>query len=259
MALLELNRITRQFGGLVAVSDFDMDVNEGEIRALIGPNGAGKTTTFNLISGFYPVTRGKIIYQGEDITHLKPHQIAKKGLVRTFQTNILFMDFTVLRSVMVARHLHSGLSTGKQLLGVRGSQEKENERKAREIIEFLGLADFKDELAVNLPHGYQRAVGIALALATEPKLLMMDEPVTGMTPVETEHMMNLIKRVRDSGVTILLVEHDMKAVMGLSDQITVMDFGKKIAEGLPEEIAHNEMVIEAYLGKEEESDLINKA
>jgi len=251
MALLELNGITKQFGGLVAVNDFDMDVNEGEIRALIGPNGAGKTTTFNLISGFCPATRGKIIYQGEDITHLKPHRIAKKGLVRTFQTNILFMDVTVLKSLMVARHLHSGLNIGEQIFRVRDNQEKRNERKAREIIEFFGLGDFKDELAWNLPHGHQRTLGIALALATEPKLLMMDEPFTGMTPVETEHMMEIIKRVRDSGVTILLVEHDMKAVMGLSDQITVMDFGKKLAEGPPEEMAHSEMVIEAYLGKDE--------
>ena len=251
MALLKLNGVTKRFGGLVAVNDFDMDVNEGEIRALIGPNGAGKTTCFNLISGFYPVTSGKISYQGEDITHLKPHQIAKRGLVRTFQLTVLYMDFTVLRSVMVARHLHSGLNTGKQLLGISGNKEKENELKSLEIIEFLGLGDLKYELAWNLPHGHQRALGIALALATEPKLLMLDEPVTGMTPVETEHMMELIKKVRDSGVTILLVEHDMKAVMGLSDQITVMDFGEKIAEGTPEEIARNEMVIEAYLGKEE--------
>jgi len=251
MPLLQLSGVTKRFGGLTAVSDLNMDLNEGEIRALIGPNGAGKTTTFNLISGVYPVTSGKIFYQGKDITKLKPHQIAKMGLVRTFQLTVLYMDFTVLRSVMVARHLHSGLNTGKQLLGIRGRQETENKKKSLEIIEFLGLGDLKYELAWNLPHGHQRALGIALALATEPKLLMLDEPVTGMTPVETEHMMGLIRKVRDSGVTILLVEHDMKAVMGLSDYITVMDFGEKIAEGTPAEIAHNEMVIEAYLGREE--------
>jgi len=251
MALLELRGVTKRFGGLVAVNDFDMAVNEGEIRALIGPNGAGKTTTFNLITGFFPVTNGEVIYNGEKITNLKPHVIAKKGLVRTFQLTILFMEFTVLKSVMVARHLHAGLNTFQRAMGYSGNIERENEKKSLEIIEFLGLGDLKYELAWNLPHGHQRALGIAIALATEPRLLMLDEPVTGMNPIETEHMMDLIRKVRDSGVTILLVEHDMKAVMGLSDYITVMDFGEKIAEGKPEEIAHNELVVEAYLGREE--------
>jgi len=251
MALLELRGVTKKFGGLVAANNFDMDVNEGEIRALIGPNGAGKTTTFNVITGYYPVTRGEIRYEGKDITHLKPHEIAKRGLVRTFQLSTLFMEFTVLKGMMVARHLHAGLSTIQRALGTAGNRQRENEAKSLEIIEFLGLGDLKYELARNLPHGHQRTLGIALALATEPRLLLLDEPVTGMNVIETEHMMDLIRKVRDSGVTILLVEHDMKAVMGLSDKITVMDFGEKIAEGPPEEIAHNELVIEAYLGRED--------
>jgi branched-chain amino acid transport system ATP-binding protein len=162
MALLELRGVTKKFGGLVAVNNFDMDINEGEIRALIDPNGAGKTTAFNVITGYYPVTRGESRYEGKDITHLKPHEIAKRGLIRTFQLTTLFMEFTVLKGIMVARHLHAGLSTIQRALGTAGSRERENEAKSLEIIEFLGLGDFKYELACNLPHGHQRAVGIGL-------------------------------------------------------------------------------------------------
>ncbi len=247
MALLELRGVDKHFGGLAAVSNLDMDVNEGEIMALIGPNGAGKTTVFNVITGFYTATKGTIRYNGENITHLKPHQIAKRGLVRTFQLTTLFMDFTVLRGVMVARHLHAGKDFARSFLGT----EKENLAKSLKIIEFLGLEHLKDELAWNLPHGHQRVLALAMALITEPKLLLLDEPVAGMNPVETQHMTGLIRQIRDQGISVLLVEHDMKTVMGLSDRITVVDFGQKIAEGLPEEITHNEMVIEAYLGREE--------
>jgi len=249
MALLELRGVTKYFGGLAAVSDFDMDVNEGEIRALIGPNGSGKTTLYNLITGFYPVTKGKITYSGEDITGLTPHQIAERGLVRTFQaTDVLFADHTVLQAMMVARHLHAGMNFVTKFMGTAGKIEVENERKCLELIDFFGLTKLKDELAINLPHGHQRALGVALTMATEPELLMLDEPVTGMNPVETEHFMGLIKNIRDQGTTVLLVEHDMKAVMGISDQITVLDFGKKIAEGIPKEISSDSRVIEAYLG-----------
>jgi len=252
MVLLELRGVTKYFGGLAAVSDFDMDVNEGEIRALIGPNGAGKTTMYNLITGVYPVTEGKISYNGQDITGLTPHQIAAKGLVRTWQpTSILFGDHTVLAGIMVARHLHAGMGSVTKFLGAARRVEEENRKKCLELIEFFGLTQFKDELAINLPHGHQRALGVALAMATEPKLLLLDEPVTGMNPVETEQFMGVIRNVRDSGITVLLVEHDMKAVMGISDQITVLSFGKKLAEGTPKEIQANKEVVEAYLGAEE--------
>jgi len=249
MALLELRGVTKYFGGLAAVSGFDMDVNEGEIRALIGPNGAGKTTMYNLITGFYPITEGQITYDGEVITGLKPHQIAKRGLVRTFQAaEILFVDHTVLQGMMVARHLHAGLGSVKMFLRPTKGREEENEKRCLEMLEFFGLEQFKDELAVNLPHGHQRALGVALAMAAEPRLLCLDEPVTGMNPTETEHFVGLIKKMRDRGVTILLVEHDMKVVMGISDQITVLSFGRKLTEGTPQEIARNPEVIEAYLG-----------
>jgi branched-chain amino acid transport system ATP-binding protein len=249
MALLELKGITKYFGGLAAVSDFDMDVSEGEIRGLIGPNGAGKTTCYNLITGVYPLTSGKISYNGEDITGLKPHQIAGKGLVRTFQAIILFMEFTIQQSVMTACHLHAGMNPVKRYLGGAGGEEKENAKKTLEIMDFLGLSDLKDELAMNLPHGHQRALAIAMAMAAEPKMLLLDEPVTGMNPSETQHMMGLIKKLRaERGMTILLVEHDMRAVMGLCDELTVLSL---LAEGEPAGIMENEEVIDAYLGKAE--------
>jgi len=251
MALLEVKRLSKYFGGLAALSEFDMEVGEGEIRGLIGPNGSGKTTLYNVISGVYRPTSGTIVYQGKDISRLPPSTIAKMGLVRTFQHTALFMDFTVLQNVSVGRHLHAGES----VFGVMGSTpatrkvEKEAMDKAGEIVDFMELTHIKDELAINLPHGYMRALGVGIALATEPKLLMLDEPVTGMNPTEKTHMLNLIKRIREQGISVLLVEHDMKTVMGVCDYITVLNFGKKLAEGKPKEITSNEEVIEAYLGK----------
>jgi len=251
VAILEVKELSKYFGGLAALSDLDLTIDEGEIRGIIGPNGAGKTTLFNVISGVYRPTKGSVIYQGSNISSLSSDQIAEKGLVRTFQRTALFHDFTVLKNVTVARHLHAKEGVFGAIFGTARRMEKENEAKALELVEFMGLGGLKDELAMNLPHGHQRALGVAIALATEPKLLMLDEPVTGMNPTEKQHMLQLIKKVRDQGITILLVEHDMRTVMGLCTYISVLDFGKKLTEGLPKEIQANKAVIEAYLGGEE--------
>jgi len=253
MALLEVKGLSKYFGGLAALSDLDMEVAEGEIRGLIGPNGSGKTTLYNVISGVYRPTSGTVVYQGVDISHLPPSTIAKMGLVRTFQQTTLFMDFTVLQNISVGRHLHAGESVFGVIGNTPGTRavEKEAMDKAEEIVDFMELTHIKDELAINLPHGYMRALGVGIALATEPRLLMLDEPVTGMNPTEKTHMLNLIQRIRKQGISVLLVEHDMKTVMGVCDYITVLNFGKKLAEGKPKEITSNEEVIEAYLGSSE--------
>ncbi len=250
MALLELREVTKRFGGLVAVDNVDLDIEEGEIRAIIGPNGAGKTTLFNLITGNYPVTEGRIKYNGKDITGLSPHEIASRGLVRTFQQTALFNKFTLLQNVGVACHLHAKVTLFGAVAHTPAARQtqRQAEERSLEILEFMGLADLKDELAINLPHGHQRLLGVAIGLAAEPKLLLLDEPVTGMNPTEKQHMIGLIRQVRDRGITITLVEHDMRTVMGLCEKISVLDFGKKIAEGPPEEILRNQQVIEAYLG-----------
>jgi branched-chain amino acid transport system ATP-binding protein len=252
MHLLDIQKLTMQFGGLTAVKSLDFTIEEGEIRGLIGPNGAGKTTLFNVISGVYLPTSGRFFFQGRDITVLRPHVTARLGIIRTFQSTTLFKHFTVLRNVMVGCHLNSHYNFFGSLFDTPTSQrhERENERKSMAILEFLGLEKLKDELAVNLPHGHQRALGIAIAMAAQPKLLMLDEPVTGMNPEESASMMKQIRRIRDTGVTILLIEHDMKVVMGVCGKITVLNFGEKIAEGTPEEIQRNTAVHEAYLGGE---------
>jgi len=251
MNILELAGLRKQFGELVAVDDIELSIKEGEIRGLIGPNGSGKTTLFNLITGFIRPTRGKVIWQGHDITAQSPHAIAKKGLARTFQLTTLFKDMTALQNVVIACHLHTETGLSQQFLRTARTRNKERaiEEKAMGLLETMGLADVKDEIAGELPHGHQRALGIAIALATEPKLLLLDEPVTGMNPIETRETMDRIRMLRDHGITILLVEHDMKAVMTTCEKITVMNFGKKIAEGIPEEVSKHEEVIEAYLGK----------
>ncbi|MFC1903824.1 ABC transporter ATP-binding protein [Chloroflexota bacterium] len=250
MSLLKLVGLRKQFGELVAVNDINLEIEEGEIRGLIGPNGSGKTTLFNLISGFIRPTRGKVIWQGHDITGQSAHARAKKGLVRTFQLTTILTEMTVLQNLVLACHLHAGMGLLEQFVQGAGERNKEKmiEQRAIGILETMDIAHVKDEIASEIPHGYQRALGIAIALATEPKLLLLDEPVTGMNPTETKEMMDKIKAIRDNGITIILVEHDMKAVMGCCEKITAMNFGKKIAEGLPEEISKNKDVIEAYLG-----------
>ena len=250
MQLLSINDLSMQFGGLAALKDLSFSIDQGEIRGLIGPNGAGKTTLFNVISGVYRPTKGKVLFKDRDVSNLKPHQTTRLGIVRTFQSITLFKNFSVLRNVMVGGHLHAGYSYWGALFNTHSTRttEKENERKALETLEFMGIAQYKDELAANLPHGHQRALGVAIAMAAEPGLLMLDEPCTGMNPDETSEMVSLINRIRGRGVTVLLIEHDMKVVMGICDRITVINFGTKIAEGSPGEIQQDEGVHEAYLG-----------
>ncbi len=252
MPFLEVNGVSMYFGGLAANQDLTFSVEGGEIRGIIGPNGAGKTTLFNVISGVYRPSSGAIFFEGAQISGLGPHQIARRGLVRTFQRVAILREFTILENVSIGRHLHARESGFAAVFGSARQMEKENEERALEIVEFIGLGDMKDELASSLPHGHQRALGVAIALAAEPRLLMLDEPVTGMNPTETQHMTGLIRKLRNEwGVTILLVEHDMRTVMGLCEKITVLNFGRMLAEGTPEEITANDEVIEAYLGAED--------
>jgi branched-chain amino acid transport system ATP-binding protein len=248
MPLLEVDHLTRRFGGLSAVSDLSFALEEGEIRGLIGPNGAGKTTTFNVITGFYRPTAGRVLYRGEDISGLTTNQIAKRGLVRTFQHTTLFQEFTAFKNVLVGCHLHARINLLEAVFGSGPAAQREIEDRAEEVLTFMGLAERRDELAAELPHGLQRALGMAVALAADPQLLLLDEPFTGMNPEETRQMMELVRRVRERGDTLLLVEHDMQPVMGLCDRITVLNFGRLLIEGTPEEIRHNPDVVEAYLG-----------
>ncbi|MBM3223765.1 MAG: ABC transporter ATP-binding protein [Candidatus Tectomicrobia bacterium] len=247
MALLEATQLSKHFGGLAAVSQVDLRVEEGEIVGLIGPNGAGKTTCFNLLSGFLPPTAGTITFAGEPITGLKPYHIVARGLVRTFQHTTLFQDMTVLQNVLMGLHMHSRKGLGQILFRPRAFPQEEIDR-AHEVLAFTGLSPLAEQLAKNLPHGYQRTLGIAMALAVRPRLLMLDEPVTGMNLDESLHVMRLVQTIRDRGTTILLVEHNMKAVMGTCERVVVLNFGQKLAEGTPAEVSSNPEVIAAYLG-----------
>jgi len=253
MDLLTVRGLTKNFGGLAAVNQLDFHVNKGEILSLIGPNGAGKSTVFNLITSYLSPTSGKITLQDENITHLSTHKVAAKGIVRTFQLTNLFMEMTVLQNVVIAHHLLCACGSWGFFLNRHRARRDEQafEKSALEILDYFGLLDLKGELAQNLPHGHQRALGMAIGMAVKPKLLLLDEPFTGMNPEETEVAMKMVKGIRDKGISIVLVEHDMRAVRGISDRIVVMSFGRKIAEGEPEEIMRNKDVIDAYLGEEE--------
>jgi len=251
MALLEVTGLSKYFGGLAAVDNVSMEAYQGEILGLVGPNGAGKTTLFNLITGFFRPSRGRIVFKGKNVTGHKPNRIAENGIVRTFQTaNTLFQMRTVRENVLIACHLQYRAGFLRVLLNTPFArrEEQETEQKALELIEVMGLSPVKDEYAGNLPHGHQRMLGVCLALAANPQLLLLDEPVTGLTAEEISPFIGRLRELRDSGITVLLVEHNMRAVMGGCDRIIVLNHGRKIAEGSPEEIRSNEEVIEAYLG-----------
>ncbi|MDD5701728.1 MAG: ABC transporter ATP-binding protein, partial [Dehalococcoidales bacterium] len=245
--MLEVKGLTKDFGGLRAVNNLDLTIKPGELVGLCGPNGAGKTTFFNLITGYIRPSHGQVMFEGKDITGKTPHSIARLGIVRTFQHSSIFSDLTVLENVVMARHLKTGVGFLETVLNTRGNRCKDevNSKCSQDILRLVGLGDMAQTMAKTLAHGHKRMLGIAIALAAEPRLLFLDEPLSGMNGEEITDAMVLIKKLWEKGITILLIEHNMRAAMGLCQRMVMVSFGKKIAEGPPDEIKRNPDVVKS--------------